>query len=107
MARRTASARPGQQFVQRQLNIQPTPDHQARLSGPRDRGARPGAGPLWPGKGSAMTKLKLGPLADDKLVRLTIELPASVHRDPLAYAVILGGLRREFMSKRNGILPTK
>ncbi len=37
-----------------------------------------------------MTKLKLGPLADDKPVKLTIELPAAVHRDVVAYAEILG-----------------
>jgi hypothetical protein len=36
-----------------------------------------------------MTKLKLGPLSEDKPVRLTIELPASLHRDLLAYAVVL------------------
>lgn len=37
-----------------------------------------------------MSKLKLGPLADDKPVKVTIELPAGVHRDLLAYADILG-----------------
>ena len=37
-----------------------------------------------------MTKLKLGPLADDKPVRLTVELPAAVHRDLLAYAEAIG-----------------
>lgn len=37
-----------------------------------------------------MTKLKLGPLADDKPVKATIELPAAVHRDLLAYAEVLG-----------------
>ena len=36
-----------------------------------------------------MTKLKLGVITDDKPVRLTIELPASVHRDLVAYAEIL------------------
>ena len=36
-----------------------------------------------------MTKLKLGSLSDDKPVRLTIEMPASVHRDLVAYAAIL------------------
>jgi hypothetical protein len=36
-----------------------------------------------------MTKLKLGPLADDKPVRLTVELPATVHRDLVAYAEAL------------------
>ncbi len=33
-----------------------------------------------------MTKLKLGPLADDKPVKISIELPAAVHRDLVAYA---------------------
>ena len=37
-----------------------------------------------------MTKLKLGPLADDKPVKIAIELPASVHRDLVAYAEVLG-----------------
>lgn len=33
-----------------------------------------------------MQKLRLGALADDKPAKLTIELPADVHRDLLAYA---------------------
>ena len=33
--------------------------------------------------------LKLGPLLDDKPVRLTIELPAQTHRDLAAYAEAL------------------
>lgn len=37
-----------------------------------------------------MTKLKLGPLVDEKPVKLTIELPATVHRDLVAYAEVLG-----------------
>jgi hypothetical protein len=37
-----------------------------------------------------MTKLKLGPLIDDKPVKMTVELPAAVHRDLAAYAEILG-----------------
>lgn len=37
-----------------------------------------------------MTKLKLGPLADDRPVKVTVELPASVHRDLVAYAEVLG-----------------
>jgi hypothetical protein len=36
-----------------------------------------------------MAKLKLGAIADDKPVKLTIELSAAVHRDLLAYAEIL------------------
>jgi hypothetical protein len=33
-----------------------------------------------------MTKLKLSPLADEKPVKLTVELLAGVHRDSIAYA---------------------
>lgn len=36
-----------------------------------------------------MTKLKLGPLEDDKPVKLTVELPAAVFRDLKSYAEIL------------------
>lgn len=36
-----------------------------------------------------MSKLKLGPIADDKPVKVTLELPASLHRDLAAYADIL------------------
>jgi len=36
-----------------------------------------------------MTKLKLGAIADDKPVKLTVEFPAPVHRDLLAYAQAL------------------
>ena len=35
-------------------------------------------------------KLKLGAICDDKPVRLTIELPAALHRDLVAYAQALG-----------------
>ncbi len=36
-----------------------------------------------------MTKLKLGPLVDDRPVKLAVELPAGVHRDVVAYAAAL------------------
>jgi hypothetical protein len=36
-----------------------------------------------------MAKLKLGAIADDKPVKLTVELPAAVHRDLLAYTEVL------------------
>jgi hypothetical protein len=36
-----------------------------------------------------MSKLKLGALADDKPVKLAVELPATVHRDLLTYAEVL------------------
>ena len=37
-----------------------------------------------------MAKLKLGPLPDDKPVRVTVDLPAALHRDLVAYAEVLG-----------------
>lgn len=37
-----------------------------------------------------MANLKLGPIADEKPVRVTAELPAAVHRDLVAYAKVLG-----------------
>lgn len=36
-----------------------------------------------------MAKLKLGALADDKPIRLTLDLPAAIHRDLVAYAAAL------------------
>jgi hypothetical protein len=36
-----------------------------------------------------MAKLKLGAIADDKPVKLTVELPAAIHQDLLAYAKAL------------------
>jgi hypothetical protein len=38
-----------------------------------------------------MTKLKLSDLTEDKPVRVTIELPAAVHRDLVCYAEVLNG----------------
>jgi hypothetical protein len=42
-----------------------------------------------------MAKLKLGAIADDKPVKLTVELPAAVHRDLLAYADVLARETRQ------------
>lgn len=42
-----------------------------------------------------MTKLRLSAILDDKPVKITVELPASVHRDLVAYAEILGQARGE------------
>jgi hypothetical protein len=36
-----------------------------------------------------MTKLKLGAIVDDKPIKVTVELPAPVHRDLVAYAEVL------------------
>jgi hypothetical protein len=38
----------------------------------------------------AADKLKISEILDDKPVKLTVELPASVHRDLLAYSAVLG-----------------
>lgn len=37
-----------------------------------------------------MTKLKLGPIADDTPVKMAVELPASLHRDLILYGELLG-----------------
>ncbi len=37
-----------------------------------------------------MAKLKLGPIVDDKPVKITVEVPAALHRDLAAYAEALG-----------------
>lgn len=37
-----------------------------------------------------MTKLKLSAILDDKPVKLTVELPAAVHRELVAYAEAIG-----------------
>jgi hypothetical protein len=36
-----------------------------------------------------MTKLKLGAIPDDKPVKITVELPAALHRDLMIYAELL------------------
>jgi hypothetical protein len=38
-----------------------------------------------------MTRLKLADLADEKPVRVTVELSARLHRDLIAYAVVING----------------
>lgn len=37
-----------------------------------------------------MSKLKLGAILEEKPVRLTIDVPAAIHRDLVAYAEALG-----------------
>jgi hypothetical protein len=48
-----------------------------------------------------MPKLKLGPILDDRPVKLSVELPAELHRDFVAYA--------EALSRETGqqVEPTK
>lgn len=38
-----------------------------------------------------MPKLKLSEILDDKPMKVTLELPAKLHRDLIAYAQVLGG----------------
>ena len=49
-----------------------------------------------------MAKLRLGAIEDDKPVRMTIELPAALHRDLIAYAQ---ALTRE--TAQGAVEPTK
>ena len=51
---------------------------------------------------SVIAKLKLGAIEDDKPVRLTVELPAALHRDLVAYAQALS---RE--TAQGAVEPTK
>lgn len=52
-----------------------------------------------------MGKLKLGPLEDDKPVKITVELPAALHRDLLAYAEILGRESRQEVEPAKLVAP--
>jgi len=49
-----------------------------------------------------MTKLKLGPFVDDRPVKLSIELPASVYRDLVAYGVQLARTAGATKTDRTG-----
>lgn len=42
-----------------------------------------------------MTKLKLSSIPEDRPVKVTVELPAGVHRDLAAYSEILAKANRE------------
>lgn len=53
-----------------------------------------------------MTKLKLSDLAENKPIRMTIEIPVPVHRDLVAYAIVLnGGAGKEAVSPEKLIAP--
>ncbi|WP_227285562.1 DUF2274 domain-containing protein [Boseongicola sp. H5] len=52
-----------------------------------------------------MSKLKLGDIRDDKPVKLTVELPAQVHRDLKAYAEILGAENGQTLEPTRLIAP--
>ena len=52
-----------------------------------------------------MAKLKLAVLSDDKPVKVAVELPASVHRDLVAYAGILAAQSGQSISEPNKLIP--
>jgi hypothetical protein len=64
--------------------------HPAGISGPRHRQSRSRPGALPELSFTPVAKLKLSAIPDDRPVKLTVELPAAVHRDLVAYAEALG-----------------
>ena len=52
-----------------------------------------------------MAKLKLSAIPEDKPVRLTVELPAAVHRDLIAYAEVLGRETGQTLAPAKIIVP--
>jgi hypothetical protein len=52
-----------------------------------------------------MSKLKLAELQDDTPVKLTVELPAAVHRDLVAYAEALSGQGGRLLDPAKLIVP--
>lgn len=52
-----------------------------------------------------MAKLKIGTLPDDKPVKVTIELPASIHRDLIAYAETLARETGQIVEPSKLIVP--
>lgn len=52
-----------------------------------------------------MTKLKLGAIEDDKPVKLTVELPADVHRDLVAYADALARETKQALEPAKLVVP--
>jgi hypothetical protein len=52
-----------------------------------------------------MAKLKITELSEDKLVKVTVELPASVHRDLVAYAEILTAKIGQSISEPSKLIP--
>lgn len=52
-----------------------------------------------------MTKLKLGPIADERPVRISVELPAAVHRDLVAYAKALASESEQAVSPDKLVAP--
>jgi hypothetical protein len=52
-----------------------------------------------------MPKLKLGLIVDDRPVKLTVELPAAVHRDLVAYGEVLARETGQSISDPSKLIP--
>ena len=52
-----------------------------------------------------MAKLKITELSENKLVKVSVELPASVHRDLVAYVEILAAQSGQPISEPNKLIP--
>ena len=52
-----------------------------------------------------MSKLKLGPILDEKPVKLTVELPASTYRDLVAYGEALHRESRQTIEPAQMVAP--
>lgn len=52
-----------------------------------------------------MAKLKITELSEDKRVKITVELPPSVHRDLVTYAEILAAQSGHSISEPNKLIP--
>lgn len=52
-----------------------------------------------------MTRLKLSDITDGKPIKLTIEIPRRLHRDLLAYGVVLNNGEREGAPSPEHLIP--
>lgn len=52
-----------------------------------------------------MTRLKLSDITDEKPVRLTVEIPARLHRELLAYAVVLNNGEKKDAPAAERLIP--
>ena len=52
-----------------------------------------------------MMKLRIAELTEDKPLKITVELPANIHRDLVAYAEILAAQSGQSISEPNKLIP--
>src|SRR5690606_11472621 len=70
----------------------------AGLPRPHHRESRPDDAALWRREEPVMTKLRLAAIPDDRPVKITTEIQATVHRDLVMYAEILARANGEAAS---------